>query len=74
MRVLEEQIGGRMEMESNERDTLVEGTIIGLGGNVVLGNLSRFPKNGPQLRLLAIVERLPELAFPYNQALYVYKQ
>lgn len=72
MRELDGQVGGRME--SNERDTLVEGAITGLERNVVLGKFSPFPKDDPQVRLLAIVERMPEMSFPYNHGLYVYKQ
>ena len=36
------QIGGGMEWESNESDILIEGAIIGLGRNLVLG---KFPGN-----------------------------
>lgn len=71
MRELDGQVGGRME--SNERDTLVEGAITGLERNVVLGKFSAFPKDDPQVRLLAIVERMPEMS-SYNHGLYVYKQ
>ena len=55
------------ERESQERDILIEGAIMGL---VSYGTreISRNPR--PQLRLQAIVEKVPELTFPCNQSDY----
>lgn len=50
-----------MKGESNESDILIEGSIMGLGRNLMLG---KFPGiRFPQLRLIAIVHR----AFCFNQ-------
>lgn len=40
-------VGGDMEWESNERNTLVEGFIMGLGRNVGLGKFLEFHKDDP---------------------------
>lgn len=36
-----------MERESNKRDILMEGVIVGLGRNLVLGKLPRIHKDDP---------------------------
>ena len=38
------ELGGRTEWESNKRDILLEGAIIGLGRNVVLREIPRNPQ------------------------------
>lgn len=59
-------VGDRMEWGSIERDVLMGGYISGLGRNPVPGKLSGINKGRPHLRLLVIVERVPELAIPHN--------
>ena len=59
--------GGGMEWESNQRDILIEKVTVGLGRNMVLGKSPRIHKDDPQLRLLAIMKRVSELAYPSNQ-------
>ena len=58
----------RDRVESNEKDFLIERAIIRLERNL---GLAKFPRHNSQeqsqLRLLAIVERVPKLAFPCNQ-------
>ena len=56
-----------MLKKSKERDILIEGEIKGLARNMVLGKIPRHPQGWPQLRLQATLERMPKLAFPYNQ-------
>ena len=41
------QVGRRMERESNERDILIEGAIMGLGRNLVLGKFPGIHKEVP---------------------------
>lgn len=45
MRDQDDQVGGGMEKEDNERDILIEGEIIGLGRNLVPGNLPGIHKD-----------------------------
>ena len=54
----------RKKSGHNERDILIEWAIMGLARNLVPGKLPRTHKDDPQLRLLAVVERVPELIFP----------
>ena len=43
----EDRIGGGMERESNERDILIEGAIVGLGRNLALEKFSGIHKDDP---------------------------
>ena len=48
MKERESQVGGGTEWEINERDILIEGAIIGLGENLVLGKFSGIHKYNPR--------------------------
>ena len=41
------QVGGRTERENKERDTLIEGAIMGLGKHLTLGKLPGIHKDDP---------------------------
>ena len=47
MKALDGGVGGGTERESNERDILIEGAIVGLGRNQVLGKFPEIYKNEP---------------------------
>ena len=47
MRTPDRRVGGVAERGSNERDILIEGAIIGLGRNQVLGKFPEIHKNDP---------------------------
>ena len=66
MRYLDGRVGEGMEGESNERHILINGPIMGLGRNLIPGSLGN-PQGRLQLIFLALVERVSELVFSYNQ-------
>ena len=47
MRELDGRVGGRTERENKERDVLIEGDIVGLGRNLVLGKFPGIHKDDP---------------------------
>lgn len=56
MREQDSRVAGRNERESTERDTLIEGTIMGLGRNLVPGKLQGTHKADPiQERVTGLV-------------------
>lgn len=62
------QIGGRTEEENSERDVLIEGSWshCGIKGKSGAREIYRNPLGCLQLRLLALVKRMPEQTFPCN--------
>lgn len=47
MREQDDLLGVRMEKENNERDTLTEQAILGIGRNLVLRKFPGIPKDDP---------------------------